>query len=301
MWPVNEAIATRWRRDTIAAASSRATRCPGPAWPFDTRMYRNPARASARAVVDDGVAHDSLAHADRARRPRTRSCRAGASGVSSDRPPRAPRDDPLADRLGEVAGGEVVDADGQVRPVLLERAHRRRSRACGPDRARRAPARRAPRRRRSSEPLRSPDRSARPPDLVQGSGAAPALPGPACALGRRKSVLARSSVLEDRPALDEEPRGRLPVGEGQDGEARPRAQPIQAAQVVVGDQAAQRQRHGERDRPARPGERARRATSRAPSRAGRRRCSRGGGSSRSRSPSARTRARASAGRDTGGR
>ena len=39
-------------------------------------------------------------------------------------PARPLLDEPLGERLGEVAGGEGVDADGQVRAVLLERAHR---------------------------------------------------------------------------------------------------------------------------------------------------------------------------------
>ena len=94
----------------------------GPACPLDTRMYRNPGPRERAPVVDDRVADDSLAHADRSRaiegeapeRERRRE---------DDRPPRPPRDEALGDRLGEVACHEVIDAHGQMRAVVLEGAH----------------------------------------------------------------------------------------------------------------------------------------------------------------------------------
>jgi hypothetical protein len=83
--------------------------------------------AEARAregptVVDDRVADHALPHAhgpDGLERER-----AERQGGSQQGGPAGPRGgQALAQRLGEVAGGDRVDADRQVRPVLLERAH----------------------------------------------------------------------------------------------------------------------------------------------------------------------------------
>ena len=209
-------------------------------------------------------------------------------------------------------GDEVVDADGQVRAVLLEGAH-------ADDRERPVSVERVERRRRelleAEDAHRSRSRLSEAPTgrlraaAVHG-GAADLDGRPAAAMGRgladpalpcaasrvaRKSALARSSAVPGspgaRPGAAPPPGG----GSGEDGEARPRAEPVEAAEVVVGQEAAQGQRDRERERPARSRERARRARSRAPSRGGRRRRSRADGSSRSPSPSGRTRGRASAG------
>ena len=44
-------------------------------------------------------------------------------GSEHRRPPRPRRHQPLGEGLGEVARGEGVHPQGQMRPVLLERAH----------------------------------------------------------------------------------------------------------------------------------------------------------------------------------
>ena len=61
-------------------------------------------------------------------------------------------------------------------------------------------------------------------------------------VSRREEVRLRAlQRREDRPALGQEPRRGLAVGQREDGEAGPRAEPVEAAEVVVGEEAAQRQ------------------------------------------------------------
>ncbi len=74
-------------------------------------------------VVHHHVAHEPLPHRHRAHGVE----REGAQverGRQHDREARAARDDALGDGFREMARGECVDAERQVRPVGLERAHR---------------------------------------------------------------------------------------------------------------------------------------------------------------------------------
>ena len=76
----------------------------------------------SRPVVDHGVAHDALPDVDgahRLERERSEVQRRREHGA----PARPLGHDALGDGLGEVARRHRVHAHGQVRPVLLERAH----------------------------------------------------------------------------------------------------------------------------------------------------------------------------------
>ena len=79
------------------------------------------AAGERRAVIDQRVAHDPLAHGDRAGRLEGEGAEM-QRGRQHHRPAGAGAHQPLGDGLGEVAGRERVDADGQVGPVRLQRA-----------------------------------------------------------------------------------------------------------------------------------------------------------------------------------
>ena len=226
-------------------------------------------------VVDDRVADDPLAHADRSHRlegeaPQRERRR------EDDRPPGPPRDEALGDRLGEVAGDEVVDADGQVRAVLLEGAH-------PDDRERPASVERVERRRR--ELFETEDAHRRRSRLSAGPHRAGSAPRPSIAPlpPRREAAPSRRRPRAGgsagpgsharRPASRGTPpsrrssavriarrsaRSRAAAWRWVNARtAKPvlRAEPVEAAEIVVGEETAQGQGDRERERPARPRDR----------------------------------------------
>ncbi len=85
----------------------------------------NVAKAAARqrpSVVDDGVAHNPLADAHGAHRLEGEGAEV-QGGSEHDGPSGSGRHQAVRDQLREVPRGEGVHPQGQVRPVLLQRAH----------------------------------------------------------------------------------------------------------------------------------------------------------------------------------
>ncbi|OLD38963.1 MAG: hypothetical protein AUI57_04980 [Candidatus Rokubacteria bacterium 13_1_40CM_2_68_8] len=95
---------------------------PGPAVAVGDEDVPEAGARQRGAVVDERVTHHALPHAHRPHGVEREGAEVERGG--QQRGPVRPRGgEAFAERLGEVAGGDRIDAHRQVRSVLFERAH----------------------------------------------------------------------------------------------------------------------------------------------------------------------------------